>query len=127
MLYDLLENLSIENEVNRILIKCNDLKSYEKNEIEELKSEIKNLRRKIVENLNSTETEKFLNQLEFAEIKLNSNLYEKEKWKIDNFYISILISWLIGLGFGSLATKAVLDYDLEKFTKYLESNLRKED
>lgn len=125
MLPQLLEELKIENMVNEFQNKVLDLSIYEINELKKMEEEIRELKISILQNFKSYRKEKMLQILNEAETKIKLAIYEKEEWKINYFYPAILTSSLIGFGLGSFVTKNLLDYDFEKFCKYLESNLRK--
>ena len=111
----LIDEIKIENRIWEMKEKVKFLEIYGNEELERMKSEIKEI-------LNS----KYLTSSETSELRniystISNEKIRRERWKIDYFYPVIGISFTLGFIFGGLTTKALLDYDLKKFVEYLQT------
>lgn len=112
---ELLQKLKFENKAYEICEKTKHLEYYKKEELRKIMEELTMMIK------NAKPNTEMISELKTAGDRVLFEMLKREKWKIDYFNYIVLSSFVLGLSFGSLATKAFLDYDLQKFREYFQT------
>lgn len=121
-LYKLVKELEMENEINNLSAKCSTLQIYGKKELMSLKINAKELIKKILRsNLPAKDKKYFLSQLISMHRRIDYQILNRERWKVNLFEGVIASAFASGMGLGYFISDLLSNYELKKYVECLQT------